>query len=131
MTTTTKQTLNRIGLSAIIIAIWSSIAMFISANTPSPVISPIFFWILVSLLVVDCGAIICLVLRFINKIDRKSSFLYTMFGTSNFVFGLCGLTFYCLNKINLVGLQYLLLNLFLGILVLADIFFFDYLFEKT
>ncbi len=111
-------------------AVWSCFVLFISANTSAPVISPLFIWILGSTFVTDCGAVICLILRIFRMIDRQNSFVYTLIATSNFVFGLTGVFFYCINKIDASGLHYLLYNLFLGTLLLADIFFFDVVFDS-
>lgn len=122
---------NRIGLSIIIVAVWSSIVLFLSAITFSSDISPIYFWIKMSTLVAGYGALTCLFLRFLDKLDQATNFTYTLLATSNLAFGLCGLIFYFLHKINLIGLHDLLLSLLLGIILFADIFFFDDLFKKA
>jgi hypothetical protein len=83
-----------------------------------------------SIFFVDCCAVICVILRFFRIIDRQKSFLYTLIATSNFAFGLSGVFFYCINKIDASGLHYLLINLLLGTLLLSDIFFFDVVFDK-
>lgn len=83
-----------------------------------------------STLAVGFGALICIFLRIFGLLDQKTSFFYMLLATSNSMFGLCALLFYLLHKINAALLHNLLFNLWIGLILFADILFFDRLFKK-
>jgi|GEM_PF-2188024 len=127
--------LRNIAYSLIILAIWISFVLLVSAKANSSpnsgYISAFYFWAKLSSLVAGFGGLAMLALRIFYKVARDRNFLYAFFGTANAVIGLSGTTFYFLGKINTIGLHDLLPNLFVGVVILADMFLLETIFKTN
>lgn len=123
--------LRNIALSAILIALYASAILLLSAKNNSGDISPLYIWMKMTTLVAGFSGLLMLVLRIFKVIDRDRNFLYTLLGTANMVLGLLGICFYFLNKINITGLHDMILNLFVGVVVLSDVFLLEIIFKKN
>ncbi|HEY4064151.1 MAG TPA: hypothetical protein VGM30_19730 [Puia sp.] len=125
--------LRNISYSLIALAALTGIIFFISARADLNAgdISALYFWTKLSSLIASFGALILIVLRIFKRIDRDRNFIYVFFGTANILLGLCGVSFYFLRKINIIGLHDLLPNLLIGIVIFADLFLFDALFRRS
>jgi hypothetical protein len=121
-----------IAYSILILAAWTSIVLLLSAkaNSNSGDISALYFWAKTTSLMASFAGLALIALRIFKKIDRDRNFLYAFLGTANIALGLCGVLFYFLHKINIIGLHDLLPNLLIGVVVMADIFLFNFVFKK-
>jgi len=125
--------IKNIGISLGILAAWICIVLIvaaISSNDPHN-ISLVYVWVRFSGLLVGFGGLLFLALRIFKAINRDRNFLYIFFGTANLVLGICGIGFYFLRKINMLGLHDLLPNLLIGVIIFADIFLFETIFKKN
>ena len=125
--------LRNISYSLIVLSVLASIILFVSARADLNAgdISALYFWTKTSSLIAGFGALILIGLRIFKHIDRDRSFMYVFFGTANILLGLCGVGFYFLRKINIIGLHDLLPNLLIGVVIFADIFLFAALFRRS
>ena len=122
--------LRNVAISLILDALAVSLILFLSARQNSGDILVVYLWTkLVTLIALSAGILI-LILRGFRVIDRDRNLLYTFLGTTNIILGLGGICFYLLGKINLVGLHDTMPNLFIGVVITADIFLFESLFRK-
>ena len=121
--------LRNIAISLILVALWASVMLFLSAQTNKGDISPLYFWMKLTTLVAGFAGLLLLALRIFKVINRDRNFLYILFGTANLILGLCCICFYFIGKINLIGLHDTLPNLFVGIVIIADVFLFESIFK--
>jgi hypothetical protein len=121
--------LRNIALSLNFIALWVSVILFLSAQTNKGDISPLYIWMKLTILLAGFSGLLMLALR-IFKVITRANFLYTFLGTANMMLGLSGVYFYILGKINMIGLHDTIPNLFVGVVVLTDIFLFESIFKN-
>jgi len=121
-----SQKIRNISYSFIAFAIWISVVLFMSTGkySNSGVVSDFQILILVTTVLADIGGSILIIIRIFKVIDKNANFLYCFFGIMNCTLGFSGILFYFIHKINLTGLHDLLLNLFIGVIILSDLFFF-------
>jgi hypothetical protein len=124
--------IRNISYSLIALASWISIVLFMSTSPDknSGVVSVFQVWILLTTVIADIGAVILIIIRIFKVIDKNTNFLYCFLGVTNSILGLGGILFYSIQKINITGLHDLLFNLFLGAIILSDLFFFEPIIEK-
>ena len=127
----TARKLRNISYSSVLTAVWASVILFMSARTNSGDISVLYFYTKASSLILLIGGILLLALRIFRAIDKNKNFLYCFFGLANTLLGLLGVVLYLAGKINMFGIHDLLLNLLIGVLILADLFLFELLFKKA
>lgn len=116
-----------IAYSLILLAIWTSIVLFLSAKeeaTPGIIISPLYFWTKLTNLTAGFLALLLIGLRIFRFINKNTNLLYSFLGITNAVLGICGLSLYFFHKINIIGLRDLLPNLVIGFAIVIDIFLF-------
>ena len=123
--------LKNIALSLILVALWASVILFLSAQTNKGDISSLYIWTKLSSLLAGFAGLLLLALRIFKVINRDQYFLYTFLGTANMVLGLLSVYFYLMGKINLLGLHDTLPNLFVGVFIMADIFLFESLLKHN
>jgi hypothetical protein len=123
--------LRNISFSFVLTAVWASAILFTSARTNSGDISVFYFYTKESSLLLLIGGILLLALRIFRVIDKNKNFIYCFFGIANTLLGLLGVVLYLAGKINVFGIHDLLLNLLIGVLILADLFLFEMLFKKA
>src|ERR1700748_1419431 len=119
-----------IALSLIILALWVSLILFLSARMNTGDISALYLWMKLTTLIAGFAGLLLLALRMFKVVDRDRNFLYTFFGTVNLVIGLAGICFYLLGKTNTIGLHDTIPNLFASVVMMADLFLFERLFKK-
>jgi hypothetical protein len=124
--------LKNIVISLVLSACLFCVLLILSTKTDhSPgIISVGYFWLNIANLVSIFGALLLLVLRIFKVIDKNRNFLYAFFGATNMILGICALSFFFLNMLNIVGLHNLLANLLLGVIIIVDLFLFDYMFKS-
>ena len=122
--------LRNIGFALILDALLASVILLLAGNGNSSVIS-LYISIKLAILIAGFWGLLMLALRIFWKIDRDRNFLYAFLGTSNMILGLLGICFYFIGKINLIGLHDTLPNLFVGVIVLSDIFLFKSIFSNN
>src|SRR5689334_14221102 len=120
-----------IAVSVGICAAWVCIICILSAlsNNDGNIIALAYVYARISGLLAGLGGLIFLVLRVFASISRTHNFGYAFFCTSNVLIGAAGVIFYFSRNINMVGLHELLPNLFIGVIMMADIFLYDYIFK--
>lgn len=125
--------LRNIALSLILVALWICLILFLSAkgNENSGDISALYIWTKISGLLAGFAGLLMLALRIFKVITRDQYFLYPFLGTANMVLGLLSVYFYLVGKINLVALHDTIPNLFVGVVVMADIFLFESIFKNN
>ena len=119
-------------LSLIVLGCLTSILLVASARSVAgPGAIPVsYIWVKLTSVLSAGGAILSIGLRLFRVIHPSKSFPYTFLAITNTILGIGGVLFYVIHKINLIGLHTLLLNLLIGIVLLADIFFFDVMIRK-
>ena len=124
--------LRNISYSLILLIICTSIILLLAVRTNANPgnISALYIWAKLIGIIAAIGGLLLIGLRIFNVIDKNRNFLYSFIGTTNSALGLCGISFYLSGKINMIGLHDSLPNLFLGIVVLLDIFLFELVFHK-
>jgi hypothetical protein len=118
--------------SLTLLAAWTSVIAILSAkadSTPGD-ISALYFWAKLTSVLCGFGGLLILILRIFKVINRNTNFLYSFLGTTNIALGLSGVGFYFFRKINVIGVHDLLPNLLIGVIIFADIFFFDTIFKR-
>jgi len=70
------------------------------------------------------------VLRVLRVVNQERSFLYCFVATINTAMGLAGIVLFPFEDWNVTALHEFLLNLLVGVVMLADLFFFSGLFTK-
>jgi hypothetical protein len=91
----------------------------------------LFSWFLVTNALGLIGAVLFFLLRVIGVIKHQSNLLYCFFAVLIFCIGLVGLVLYFCVPLNRDGLHVFLLNLWVGVTFLSDIFFLTAIFKKS
>jgi hypothetical protein len=114
-----------------IILAWVCIMIISSALSwkDNNIISIGYVWARLSGLLAGLGGLIFLALRLYNVVNRNENFGYAFFSIANLVIGLAGVVFYSIRRINQVGLHALLPNLFIGVVMMTDLFLYDHIFN--
>lgn len=122
-----NQKVRNILVSLIILAFWASAILFLSSKNASDpgTISLLYVWAKVTSILASCTAGIFFVLRLMRLVHQQRNFVYSFLAVTNTLLGVAGVVFFLMHKINIIGLHDLLLNLLIGIILLADIFFFS------
>ena len=127
------QKLKNLAYSLIILAIWTSFVLLVSKRGGSDPgnISVFYFWARLTSIIACFGALLFIGLRIFKVVDKNRNLAYSFFGVANTALGIYGITAYLSQKINIVGLHDLLLNLLAGVIILIDIFLFETIFKKN
>jgi hypothetical protein len=124
--------LRNISYSLVLLIVCTSIILLLAVrNNVNPGdISAIYVGAKLTGIIAAIGSLLLIGLRIFNVIDKNRNFLYSFIGTTNFALSLYAIGFYLSGKINMIGLHDSLPNLFIGIIIYADIFLFELIFHK-
>jgi hypothetical protein len=120
-------------LTLLILAAWSVLVFKFASKADGDVGLGFALFVGVSITRIAslCGAVLFLLLRMSKLIDRQRNFFYFFFAVTNLLLGIGGVVFYEFNQINREGVHELIANLFVGALLIVDIFLFNVLFKKS
>ena len=120
-------------ISTLIIVACGGVAMYISTNSKSDLGDgfALFSWFFVTIPFGLIGAVLFFILRAIRLIKRQTNFFYCFFAVLNFCLGVVGLGLSFFVQLNRTAFFIFLLNLLVGILLLADIFLFRTIFKRS
>jgi hypothetical protein len=96
---------------------------YIIAGKPGNYFNITIIWIIATYALL-CIGILVLVLRLFRILKSNSDFLYTFFGVINHCIGIFCLILYLFKKVDLLWLHECLFNLFVGSLIISDIYVF-------
>jgi len=128
-----SQKLRNLGYSLIILIVWTSFILIVSARGRSEPgqISVLYFWTKLTSVIAGVGALVLIVLRVFKVVDKNRNLAYSFLGVTNIALGLYGIAAYLLHMINMAGIHDLLLNLLAGVILLIDILFFESIFSHN
>jgi hypothetical protein len=116
--------------SLVIFAGWTGIILFLSGRVKEGIISPLFFWAMLTSYIVGIGALIILAVRIFRLIDRDTNFLYAFLGTTNGVLGLLGTGLYIFHSEDIYVIQESLPHLLIAAVIFCDMFRFGRIFRS-
>ena len=113
--------------------IWSAIVLYFSANSKSELGTgfSLYSWLMITRFFGLIGSGLFFVLRVARLIRKQTNFFYCFFAVVNCSIGIVALLFYFIAILNRDTLYLFLLNLLVGVILLADIFFFRTIFNRS
>jgi|SRR6185312_9813580 len=119
-------------ISLLVLAAWSAITLLTGSRSQTPLDygMTLFAGLWVLRICGLCGGGLVFLFRITKSINKRTNFFYFFFAVANLLLGILGVLLLVINESNRQFFHQLLLNLFIGVILSADIFLFNALFNN-
>jgi hypothetical protein len=127
-----QQKYRNMGWAIVLLMVWSAAIFWISDRSDSDWGHgfALYSWVELTRWVCLGAAGLLFLLRVFRLVDQDRNFLYCCFAMVNAAIGLTGIVLYPFENWNVTAMHEFLLNLLVGVVMLADVLFFSGLFMK-